>query len=114
MFGDILSDEASQITGSIGLLPSASLGATKCGLYEPIHGSAPDIAGQNKANPIATILSAAMMLRYAFDLSEEADCIERAVDAVLDAGLRTADIVGNSGAAPLGCVEMTDEVLKRI
>ena len=114
MFGDILSDEASQITGSIGLLPSASLGATKCGLYEPIHGSAPDIAGQNKANPIATILSAAMMLRYAFDLSEEADCIERAVDAVLDEGLRTADIVGNSGAAPLGCVEMTDEILKRI
>ena len=114
MFGDILSDEASQITGSIGLLPSASLGATKCGLYEPIHGSAPDIAGQNKANPIATILSAAMMLRYAFDLSEEADCIENAVNAVLDAGLRTADIVGNSGATPLGCIEMTDEILKRI
>ena len=114
MFGDILSDEASQITGSIGLLPSASLGATRCGLYEPIHGSAPDIAGQNKANPIATILSAAMMLRYAFDLAEEADCIERAVDAVLDAGLRTADIVGNSGATPLSCTEMTDEVLKRI
>ncbi len=114
MFGDILSDEASQITGSIGLLPSASLGATKRGLYEPIHGSAPDIAGQNKANPIATILSAAMMLRYAFDLSEEADCIENAVDAVLNAGLRTADIVGNSGADPLGCTEMTDEILKRI
>ena len=114
MFGDILSDEASQITGSIGLLPSASLGATKCGLYEPIHGSAPDIAGQDKANPIATILSAAMMLRYAFDLSEEADCIENAVDAVLNAGLRTADIVGNSGADPLGCTEMTDEILKRI
>ena len=114
MFGDILSDEASQITGSIGLLPSASLGATKCGLYEPIHGSAPDIAGQDKANPIATILSAAMMLRYAFDLSEEADCIERAVDEVLAAGLRTADIVGNSGATPLSCTEMTEEILKRI
>ena len=114
IFGDILSDEASQITGSIGLLPSASLGATKCGLYEPIHGSAPDIAGQDKANPIATILSAAMMLRYAFDLSEEADCIERAVDEVLAAGLRTADIVGNSGATPLSCSQMTEEVLKRI
>ena len=114
MFGDILSDEASQITGSIGLLPSASLGATKCGLYEPIHGSAPDIAGQDRANPIATILSAAMMLRYAFDLGEEADCIERAVDEVLAAGLRTADIVGNSGATPLSCSQMTEEVLKRI
>ena len=114
MFGDILSDEASQITGSIGLLPSASLGATKCGLYEPIHGSAPDIAGQDKANPIATILSAAMMLRYAFDLGEEADCIERAVDEVLAAGLRTADIVGNSSATPLSCSQMTEEVLKRI
>ena len=114
MFGDILSDEASQITGSIGLLPSASLGATKCGLYEPIHGSAPDIAGQDRANPIATILSAAMMLRYAFDLGEEADCIERAVDEVLAAGLRTADIVGNSGATPLSCTEMTEEILKRI
>ena len=114
MFGDILSDEASQITGSIGLLASASLGEGKCGLYEPIHGSAPDIAGQNKANPIATILSAAMMLRYAFDLSEEADCIENAVNAVLDAGLRTADIIGNSGAAPLGTIEMTDEIIKRI
>lgn len=86
MFGDILSDEASQITGSIGMLPSASLGATKRGLYEPIHGSAPDIAGQNKANPIATILSAAMMLRYAFDMADEADCIERAVDAALNDG----------------------------
>ncbi|MCQ2437673.1 MAG: 3-isopropylmalate dehydrogenase [Clostridia bacterium] len=114
MFGDILSDEASQITGSIGLLPSASLGASKCGLYEPIHGSAPDIAGQNKANPIATILSAAMMLRYAFDLAEEADAIEKAVDAVLDDGLRTADIIGRSEGTPLTCTEMTDEILKRI
>ncbi len=114
MFGDILSDEASQITGSIGMLPSASLGATTRGLYEPIHGSAPDIAGQNKANPIATILSAAMMLRYAFDMTDEADCIENAVDAVLNDGLRTADIVGNSGAQPLGCIEITDEIIKRI
>ena len=103
MFGDILSDEASKITGSIGLLPSASLGSSKCGLYEPIHGSAPDIAGMNIANPIATILSAAMMLRYSFSLAAEADCIEAAVDAVLNDGLRTADIVGSSGATPLGC-----------
>ncbi len=114
MFGDILSDEASQITGSIGMLPSASLGATSRGLYEPIHGSAPDIAGQDKANPIATVLSAAMMLRYAFDMTDEADCIERAVDAVLEAGLRTADIVGSSGVEPLGCKAMTEEILKRI
>jgi len=114
MFGDILSDEASQITGSIGMLPSASLGATKCGLYEPIHGSAPDIAGQNKANPIATILSAAMMLRYAFDMADEADCIERAVDAALNDGLRTADIAGQSDIQPLTCTEMTDAILARL
>ena len=109
MFGDILSDEASQITGSIGLLPSASLGSTKRGLYEPIHGSAPDIAGQNKANPIATILSAAMMLRYSFDLGKEADEIEAAVDRVLNKGLRTADLGG--GEASLSCTEMTDAIL---
>lgn len=114
MFGDILSDEASQITGSIGMLPSASLGATKRGLYEPIHGSAPDIAGQNKANPIATILSAAMMLRYAFDMADEADCIERAVDAALNDGLRTADIVGQSDIQPLTCTEMTGAILARL
>ena len=114
MFGDILSDEASQITGSIGLLPSASLGSSKCGLYEPIHGSAPDIAGMNIANPIATILSAAMMLRYSFSLAAEADCIEAAVDAVLNDGMRTADIVGSSGATPLGCTEMTQAILDRI
>ena len=114
MFGDILSDEASQITGSIGMLPSASLGATNRGLYEPIHGSAPDIAGQNKANPIATVLSAAMMLRYAFDMMDEADCIEKAVDAVLNDGIRTADIVGSSGIEPIGCKEMTAEIIKRI
>ncbi len=112
MFGDILSDEASQITGSIGLLPSASLGSTKRGLYEPIHGSAPDIAGQNKANPIATILSAAMMLRYSLDLSAEADDIEAAVDQVLFKGLRTADLGG--GEASLGCTEMTDAVLAEL
>jgi 3-isopropylmalate dehydrogenase len=109
MFGDILSDEASQITGSIGMLPSASLGATKRGRYEPIHGSAPDIAGQNKANPIATILSAAMMLRYAFALEAEALAIENAVDKVLESGLRTADIA--HGADALGTVEMTDAIL---
>ena len=109
MFGDILSDEASQITGSIGLLPSASLGSTKRGLYEPIHGSAPDIAGQNKANPIATILSAAMMLRYSFDLGKEADEIEAAVDRVLQKGLRTADLGG--GEASLSCTEMTEAIL---
>ena len=114
MFGDILSDEASQITGSIGLLASASLGDSKCGLYEPIHGSAPDIAGQDKANPIATVLSAAMMLRYSFDLSAEADCIEAAVDKVLADGIRTADIVGDSGVTPIGCKAMTDEIIARL
>ncbi len=114
MFGDILSDEASQITGSIGMLPSASLGATTRGLYEPIHGSAPDIAGQDKANPIATVLSAAMMLRYAFDMMDEADCIEKAIDKVLEDGVRTADIVGSSGITPIGCKQMTEEIIKRI
>ena len=110
MFGDILSDEASQITGSIGMLPSASLGATKRGMYEPIHGSAPDIAGQNKANPIATILSAAMMLRYSFDLMEEAQAIEDAVDAYLNAGYRTADLAGE-GVTPLSCTECTEKII---
>ena len=114
MFGDILSDEASQITGSIGMLPSASLGATTRGLYEPIHGSAPDIAGQDKANPIATVLSAAMMLRYAFDMMDEADCIEKAIDQVLEDGVRTADIVGSSGITPIGCKQMTEEIIKRL
>ena len=112
MFGDILSDEASQITGSIGMLPSASLGEGTRGLYEPIHGSAPDIAGQNKANPIATILSAAMMLRYAFALENEAQAIENAVDAVLNDGFRTADIA--HGEEALGTVEMTDKILEYI
>lgn len=114
MFGDILSDESSQITGSIGLLPSASLGDTKCGMYEPIHGSAPDIAGQNKSNPIATILSGAMMMRYSFDLEDEARAIEAAVDNVLNAGYRTADILGASKAAPLSCTGMTEKILEQI
>ena len=94
MFGDILSDEASQITGSIGMLPSASLADGNFGMYEPVHGSAPDIAGQGKANPIATILSAAMMLRYSFNLKEEADAIENSVKDFLEKGYRTADIAG--------------------
>ena len=114
MFGDILSDEASQLTGSIGMLASASLGETTRGMYEPIHGSAPDIAGQNRANPIATILSAAMMLRYAFGLTDEAKCIEDAVDAVLAAGFRTADLIGDSDAACCSCTEMTAVILKAI
>ena len=113
MFGDILSDEASQITGSIGMLPSASLGDGTRGLYEPIHGSAPDIAGTGKANPIATILSAAMLLRYSLDCANEADAIERAVAAVLDAGLRTADIAG-PGVAPLTTAAMTDAILEQL
>lgn len=102
MFGDILSDEASMITGSIGMIPSSSLGATSCGLYEPIHGSAPDIAGMDIANPIGTILSAAMMLRYSFDMTREADAIENAVSAYLDAGYRTADIM-SEGMKQIGC-----------
>ncbi len=113
MFGDILSDEASQITGSIGLLPSASLGDGTRGLYEPIHGSAPDIAGTGKANPTATILSAAMMLRYSFGLKEEADAIERAVDQALQEGCRTADIAGPDDQA-LTCAEMTQEIIRRM
>ncbi|MCR5015623.1 MAG: 3-isopropylmalate dehydrogenase [Ruminococcus sp.] len=114
MFGDILSDEASQITGSIGLLPSASLGDGTRGLFEPIHGSAPDIAGQNKADPIATILSGAMLLRYSLGLAEEADCIERAVEDVLNAGFRTADIMGAEQGTPLSCTEMTERILKAL
>lgn len=105
MFGDILSDEASMVTGSIGLLPSASIGDTTPGLYEPIHGSAPDIAGQDKANPIATILSVAMMFRYSFKLAEEAAAIENAVDAVLAKGWRTADIA-EPGVVPIGTKQM--------
>lgn len=105
IFGDILSDEASMITGSIGMLPSASCGATKLGLYEPIHGSAPDIAGQDKANPIATILSVAMLLRYSLDLSAEADVIDKAVVTVLEKGYRTGDIA-SAGMTVVGTKEM--------
>ncbi len=112
MFGDILSDEASQITGSIGMLPSASLGYTTRGLYEPIHGSAPDIAGKNIANPIATILSAAMMLLYSFDLREESSAIVNAVDKVLEAGYRTADLA--HGAPSLSTTEITDKIIENL
>ena len=110
MFGDILSDEASMLTGSIGMLPSASLNERNFGLYEPIHGSAPDIAGKGVANPLATILSAAMMLRYSFGRGEAADRIERAVRKVLAQGLRTGDIA-EPGVAPIGTVAMGDAVL---
>ena len=113
MFGDILSDEASMITGSIGMLSSASLGKTKLGLYEPSHGSAPDIAGKNIANPIATILSAAMMLRYSLDLDKEADAIEAAVAAVLKEGYRTTDIY-SEGCTKVGTDEMGDLIAKRV
>ena len=113
MFGDILSDEASMITGSIGLLPSASIGDTAPGLYEPIHGSAPDIAGQDKANPIGTILSAAMMLKYSFGLAEESDAIEAAVNRVLEKGLRTGDMM-SEGCTPVGCRAMGDAICAEI
>lgn len=113
MFGDILSDEASMITGSIGMLPSASMNETKFGLYEPSGGSAPDIAGQNKANPIATILSAAMMLRYSFDMVKEADAVENAVSKVLKDGFRTGDIM-SEGMTKLSCSEMGDKIAENI
>lgn len=105
MFGDILSDEASMITGSIGMIPSASLGVGSCGLYEPIHGSAPDIAGQDVANPIGTILAAAMMLEYAFGMGEESRVVKMAVEQALCAGYRTGDIMA-SGCMRVGCREM--------
>lgn len=113
MFGDILSDEASMVTGSIGMLSSASLNETKFGLYEPSHGSAPDIAGQNKANPIATILSAAMMLRYSLDLDAEADAVEAAVCQVLKEGYRTGDIMAE-GCSQVGTVEMGTLIAERV
>lgn len=113
MFGDILSDEASMVTGSIGMLPSASLNDTKFGLYEPSHGSAPDIAGLDIANPIATVLSAAMMLRYSFDLDREADAVEAAVQAVLKDGYRTVDIMPPS-CTQVSCSEMGALLVKRI
>ncbi len=110
MFGDILSDEASQLTGSIGMLASASLGEGTRGMYEPIHGSAPDIAGTNAANPIATILSVAMMLRLSFGMEKEADCIEAAVDKVLQNGTRTRDIAKGSDSF-VSCTEMTESIV---
>lgn len=113
MFGDILSDEASMVTGSIGMLSSASLNDSKFGLYEPSHGSAPDIAGCNIANPIATILSAAMMLRYSFDLDEAADAIEEAVKKVLAKGIRTVDIM-SEGCTQVGTKEMGDAIVAEI
>ena len=113
MFGDILSDEASMITGSIGMLSSASLREDKFGLYEPSHGAAPDIAGQDKANPIATILSAAMMLRYSFDLDKEADAIEKAVEQVLEEGFRTIDIA-KAGEDYVTCSKMGSLVAERV
>lgn len=113
MFGDILSDEASMLTGSIGMLPSASLGDGKFGLYEPIHGSAPDIAGQDKANPLATILSVAMMLRYSFDLEKEASSIEAAVQKVLTDGYRTGDIY-SEGTKLVGTKEMARQVVENL
>lgn len=113
MFGDILSDEASMITGSIGMLPSASLGEGTLGMYEPIHGSAPDIAGQGKANPLATILSAAMLLRYSLGLADEAAAVEGAVQAVLEQGLRTPDIMSES-CTPVNTRQMGDAVAARI
>lgn len=119
MFGDILSDEASMITGSIGMIPSSSLGASSCGLYEPIHGSAPDIAGKDIANPIGTILSAAMMLRFSFDMPQEADCIEAAVSKVLDFGYRTADIMPSdkeeaAKCSLIGCKECGALIIKNM
>ena len=113
MFGDILSDEASMVTGSIGMLPSASLGENSFGMYEPIHGSAPDIAGKGIANPLATILSGAMMLRYTFNLETEAKAIEDAVLAVLEDGYRTGDIM-SEGMKLVGTEEMTNAVLAKL
>lgn len=113
IFGDILSDEASMLTGSIGMLASASLNDKKQGLFEPSHGSAPDIAGKNIANPIATVLSAAMMLRYSFDMNDEADAIEKAVEKVLADGVRTGDIM-SEGCRRVSCSEMGDAIAAAI
>ncbi len=113
MFGDILSDEASMLTGSIGMMPSASLSSGTCGMYEPIHGSAPDIAGENLANPLGTILSLSMMLRYSFDMIKEADDIERAVHSVLEDGYRTKDIM-QEGKIKVSCSDMGDLVANKI
>ena len=119
LFGDILSDCAAMLTGSLGMLPSATMGAVdpqtgrRNALYEPIHGSAPDIAGQEKANPLAQLLSFAMLLRYSFDMNEDADMIEAAVQRVLGAGVRTGDIVG-PGMKPVSTTQMMDAVLKEL
>jgi 3-isopropylmalate dehydrogenase len=116
LFGDVLSDCAAMLTGSLGMLPSASLGAPMANgrpkaLYEPVHGSAPDIAGTGKANPIACILSFAMALRYSFDLGDEATRVEKAVEKVLADGLRTADLMGPDGGTPVSTTQMGDAVL---
>ena len=113
LFGDILSDEAAMLTGSIGMLPSASLGEGTRGMYEPVHGSAPDIAGRNLANPIATILSVAMMLTYSFNQGEVAKKIEKAVEAVLNEGYRTADIYVE-GTKKVGTKEMGELIVKKL
>jgi len=118
LFGDILSDLAAMLTGSLGMLPSASLGAAgndgrQPALYEPVHGSAPDIAGQNKCNPLAQILSLSMMLRYSFEMGEQADLVENAVEAVLGKNIRTSDIA-SEGMTPVGTVEMGDAVLEEM
>jgi 3-isopropylmalate dehydrogenase len=113
MFGDILSDEAAMLTGSLGMLPSASLGDGGPGVFEPVHGSAPDIAGQGVANPLATFLSAALLLRHGLDMREEARAVEEACDAALEAGLRTPDLAG-PGDDPVGTREMTARVLSEL
>jgi len=114
MFGDILSDVAAMLTGSLGMLPSASLASNGSGLYEPVHGTAPDIAGQDLANPLATILSLAMMCKYSLELPEASNSIERAVSSVLDAGYRTSDIFSDAAQTKVGCVEMSELVLERL
>ena len=119
LFGDLLSDAAAMLTGSLGMLPSASLGAPMANgrpkaLYEPVHGSAPDIAGQGKANPIACILSFAMALRYSYDLGAEADRLEKAVEKVLADGVRTADLMGPEGGTPVSTSQMGDHIVKAL
>jgi 3-isopropylmalate dehydrogenase len=114
LFGDILSDEAAMLTGSLGMLPSASLGTDGPGLYEPVHGSAPDIAGQGIANPLATFLSVAMMLRYGLGLHDEAARLDAAVDSTLADGLRTPDLAGGEGTREVGTKEMTQAVLAEL
>ena len=114
MFGDILSDVAAMLTGSLGMLPSASIASNGLGLYEPVHGTAPDIAGQDRANPLATILSVAMMCKYSLDLPEASISIEKAVSQVLESGYRTGDILSEEGQQEVGCIEMGELVLERL